>query len=85
MFNKIKLIDEWKHCWKMFSVQAGTLGVAITGAYAALPPNFQSLVPSNVMLGVTGFLFVVGIVGRLVKQEAIPAANSPQKAPDDSQ
>lgn len=82
MFDKI-LIAEWRHGWKMFSVQANGLGAAIIAAYTALPSNFQSLVPSNIMLGITGFLFTVGIIGRLVHQDNVPASTDVAKEPPD--
>ena len=64
----VSLIDEWKHAWKLFSVQANAIGLAIVGAYTALPEEFKSTIPVKYVAYITGVTFAAGLVGRLVKQ-----------------
>lgn len=64
----MKLISEWKHCWKMFSVQANVIALSLVGAYQALPDDFKHAIPSNWMMAAAGALVAIGTVGRLVDQ-----------------
>jgi hypothetical protein len=68
----MKLIDEAKHAWRMFSVQAMTAAGAIQGAYAYLTPEQKAAIGHTTVAGVTIGLLVLGIVGRLVRQDSIP-------------
>jgi hypothetical protein len=64
----MKLIDEWKQAWRMFSVQAMAAGVALQGAYVAMPDTFQQLIPHEWMHYISIALLVLGLFGRLVQQ-----------------
>ena len=72
MFNRkklaMKLIEEWRHAWKMFSVQANVIAISLIGAYQALPDDFKHAIPSNWMMGAAAALVAIGTVGRLVDQ-----------------
>lgn len=67
----MKLIDNARNAWRMFSVQAMALAGAIQAAWIAIPPALQQQVPDNIVKGVTLALLALGVAGRLVKQEAI--------------
>ena len=67
----MKLIPEWRKAWRMISVQAMTLAVAAQGAWAALPPELQSQMPDWGLKAITACILVLGIVGRLVKQDEV--------------
>lgn len=67
----MKLIPEWRKAWRMVSVQAMTLAATIQTAWVAMPPDLISQVPPAVVQGVTLSLLVLGIVGRLVKQDKV--------------
>ena len=64
----MKLIDEWKSAWKMFSVWAMAAAAAIQGAYIAMPDAFQQLIPHEWMHYLSLTLMVLGIAGRLIQQ-----------------
>lgn len=64
----MKLIDEWKSAWRMFSVQAMALSASIQGAYIALPDTFQSYIPHEWMHYASIGLLVIGVLGRLIDQ-----------------
>lgn len=68
----MKLIDEWRHCWKMFSVQANAAALALVGAYQVLPDDFKHAIPSNWMMGAAAVLVALGTIGRLVDQGIKP-------------
>lgn len=68
----MKLIDEAKHAWRMFSVQAMTAAGAIQGAWVVLSPEQKAAIGNTTLAGITLGLLVLGIVGRLVKQDSIP-------------
>lgn len=76
----MKLIDEWKHAWRMFSVQAGALGVAIPLVYIQLPEEFRASIPHSWVMIATGITAACGLAGRLIHQPAIekPAGEAPK-------
>ena len=67
----MKLIPEWRKAWRMVPVQAMALAATIQGAWMAIPPDLLQQVPSEIVRGVTLTLLVLGIIGRLVKQEQV--------------
>jgi hypothetical protein len=67
----MKLIDEWKKAWRMLSVQAMTLAGAVQGAWMGVPEDWKASVPANLIQGLTLALLVIGVVGRLVKQDSV--------------
>lgn len=67
----MKLIDNAKKAWRMFSVQAMFLAGVIQAAWIALPSDLTSQVPDGVRSAVTLGLLGLGIAGRLVKQEKV--------------
>lgn len=68
----ISFNPDWRSAWRWFSVQAMTIAAAITAAWAALPAPYTAALPSWVFPVLVILVLVLGVVGRLVKQE--PAA-----------
>lgn len=64
----MKLIDEWRSAWKYLSVQANSIGVAISGTYAIMYDQLKENFPPQYMVMVTAAVFVSGIIGRVVSQ-----------------
>lgn len=64
----MKLIEEWRSCWKYLSVQANTIGVAVASTYGLMYDQLKETLPPHVMSGVVAGVFVMGIIGRLVSQ-----------------
>lgn len=62
-------IDEAKHAWRMLSVQAMTAAGAIQGAWMYVPDDMKAVIDHRIVSGATILLLVLGIVGRLVKQD----------------
>lgn len=65
----MKLIDDWKGCWKFLSVQAQALGVAISSTYAVLYDQLKDNFPPKYMIALTGAVFLLGIAGRVISQD----------------
>lgn len=66
----MKFVENVKQAWKWFSVQAMFFAVAIQSAWEAAPMDMKSsFTPTQVYI-VTVTLLVLGIWGRLVKQDA---------------
>lgn len=85
------LIDDWKQAHKKLSVIVAAIGAAITGfllafpdaalqAWNLLPPDLKNYLPSGLMPKVSFGLFVLSIVGRLLRQsdKTAGATNGPQ-------
>lgn len=64
----MKLIDEARHWYKMFSVQANILAGSLVGAYQMLPDDFKHAIPQHWMMTAAGVLVAIGTVGRFVDQ-----------------
>lgn len=64
----MKLIPNWRRAWRMFSVQAQALAIAVLGGWQAMPDELRAVVPAWAVLTVAMVLLVAGIVGRLIQQ-----------------
>lgn len=65
----MNLIDEWKQCWRFLSVQCNGIGIAISATYASLYDQLKDNFPPRYMFAITGAVFVLGILGRLISQQ----------------
>ena len=68
----MKLVDNWKNCWRWFSTQAMVLAGAIQGAWLFVPDDLRSTIPPHWLQGITIALMCMGVAGRLVKQKDTP-------------
>ncbi len=67
----MKLVDNAKSWYKMFSVQAQIAAGSILGSWSLIPEDLKQNLPQNVVIGVALVLLVLGVIGRLIKQENI--------------
>lgn len=74
------LIENWRKAWRMFSVQAMALAVAVQALWES--GALQDVVPAAWVPRITIGLLVFGIVGRVVCQPkaAVPGQALPGKA-----
>ncbi|MDE1998038.1 MAG: hypothetical protein KGI52_03810 [Burkholderiales bacterium] len=72
----MKLIDEWHQAWKFLSVQANVLGGAMASAYATFYPQLKETISPSMMGYITGAVFALGIIGRVISQQPKPADES---------
>jgi hypothetical protein len=68
----MRLIDEWRQAWRWFSCQAMVLVAAIQGGWAAIPDDLRAHFPARLVTAVSIGLLLLGVGGRLVKQERTP-------------
>lgn len=65
----MKLVENWKRCYKWFSVQAMTLSSAALAGWNALPDDMRQAFDTKwIMIGAS-VLLVLGVFGRLIDQE----------------
>lgn len=64
----MKLIENWKRAYRMYSVQVMGFIVALGAAWPLIPDDLKSHLPAD-MLPYISVLALLGIVFRLVKQE----------------
>lgn len=66
--KKPKLIKGWQRAWKLLSVQAMVIGTGISMQYGLMYDQMKEVIPPKWMAIITGIVFVLGIVGRVVSQ-----------------
>lgn len=72
----MKLVDNAKSWYKMFSVQAQIAAGSVLASWSVIPEDLKQNIPHNVVIGVALGLLVLGVVGRLIKQDSV---NDPAK------
>ena len=68
----MRLVDNWRNCWRWFSTQAMVLAGAIQGSWLFVPDDLRSTIPPQWLQGITIALMCMGVAGRLVKQKETP-------------
>ena len=76
----MQLIPDWRLAWRLFSVLAQAIALAVLGAWQFMPDDLRSAVPSWAVVTVAMVLLVLGIIGRLVAQ---PALQTPAPQPEE--
>jgi hypothetical protein len=75
----MQLIDDWKQSWKLWSVQLGTIGMAIQTAFLTwgdlpitmwnmMPDAVQNIIPERLAFLLPVVFFAAGGIARLIKQ-----------------
>lgn len=75
----MKLIDDWKKSWKLWSVQLNILSIIIItvltdlpshiiASWALLPEEFKSQLDKDIVAGISIGLIILNILARLVSQ-----------------
>jgi hypothetical protein len=70
----MKLIQNWKEAWKMYSVQALAVIAALPIIWASLPDEWKAEVPSEWVKALVVVVAIAGILGRIIDQPNIPKA-----------
>lgn len=72
----MKLVDNWKKAWKWFSMHCMAAAAAIQALYEAIqkawisiPDDMKVTLSHTLVSGITIGLLVLGIFGRIVKQD----------------
>lgn len=67
----MKLIENASKAWRMFSVQAMSLALVVQMVWVELPADLRDSLDSTTVRYITIGLLIAGVLGRLVKQDAI--------------
>ena len=67
----MKLIPEAKRAWRMFSVQAQAVALAVLGAWQVMPEDLKTNLPQSLVYWLSMGLMVLGIAGRLIDQPKV--------------
>jgi hypothetical protein len=67
----MRLIPNYRKAWRMFSVQAQAVAVAVIGAWQVIPDDIRAIVPPEMAGGLLALLLVLGIAGRLIDQPKV--------------
>lgn len=66
----MRLIPNYRKAWRMFSVQAQALALAVVAAWQAVPDDIRASVPDWGLWALLAVILGGGIVGRLIDQES---------------
>lgn len=75
----MKLVEDWKNCWKWLSIHfmvlaAGlsALSASVISEWNSIPPEWQQIIlnhyPVAMVFKIIGTFSVAGVIGRLIKQ-----------------
>lgn len=64
----MKLIPNWRRAWRMFSVQAQAIALAVIGAWQAVPDDIRASIPQWGLWAMLAAILAGGIAGRLIDQ-----------------
>lgn len=64
----MNLIENWKSCLGLFSVQANSVGIAMSATYGLMFDQLKDTLPPKWMAIVTACVFILGILGRVISQ-----------------
>ena len=64
----MKLIENWKDCWKWYSTHATAVYMALAAYYVQLTPEMKADIPTWMLETGIAFAAVTFIVARIVKQ-----------------
>lgn len=72
----MKLIENARNAWRMFSVQAMSLALVVQMVWVELPADLRGSLDSTTVRYITIGLLIAGVFGRLVKQEKVSGDGS---------
>lgn len=69
----LKLVPDWKQCWRWYSVHASTIGLIFTSVAGALAmagsaTAWRGMYDDGVVLLIAAVLFALALAGRLISQ-----------------
>lgn len=72
----MKLIENARSAWRMFSMQAMGLALVVQAVWVELPADLRDSLDSATVRYITIGLLIAGVLGRLVKQEKVSGDGS---------
>lgn len=68
MGGSLRLVDDAKHAWRWFSVQAMAITALFMTVWGSMPDDLKAAIPQWVVALVAVAVLILGIAGRLVQQ-----------------
>lgn len=65
----MKLIDEWKKAHTFLSIQIPAVGIALIGAWAAVPDDLKTFLPAGMGKYLALGALALTMAGRLISQD----------------
>jgi hypothetical protein len=65
----LKLIDNWRYAWRLISLRAMSVALAVQATWLSLPVDLRVHIPDRATAALTAVLLITGLVGRLIRQE----------------
>ena len=86
--KKLELIEDWRKCWRFWSIRLGIVGSAITGvliafpdvalsAWAMIPGDLKAAIPERYMPLIGVVIFVASLIARAIKQTKLEPKEGP--------
>ena len=72
----MKLIENARNAWRMFSMQAMGLALVVQAVWVELPADLRDSLDSTTVRYITIGLLIAGVFGRLVKQDKVSGDGS---------
>jgi hypothetical protein len=76
----MRLIENWKESWRLFSVWCFGAAGLLQAIWLSLTPDERALIPESYAHWITLAVAVIGIVGRVIKQKPLPECAQPADA-----
>ena len=67
----MNLIPNWRQAWRMLSVQAQALAVALLAGWQMLDADMRAAIPAWVVVVLACVILTGGIIGRLIAQPKV--------------
>jgi Na+-transporting NADH:ubiquinone oxidoreductase subunit NqrB len=65
----MKLVTDWRQCWRWLSVHAMAGAIAVQAAWQVLDADLRASLPADWVRALTVALLVLGILGRVIDQD----------------
>lgn len=74
---RLKLVDDWRHCWRWLSVHFIAVSAALQIALLAMPADIRSYLPERLTQAVATALLVAAFMGRITAQPIVERKDDP--------
>lgn len=64
----MKLVDNWKQCWKWYSMHPQWVQTAAVGTWVNMPGDWRAAFPAKYLVVLCASMMVIGMLGRLIDQ-----------------
>lgn len=65
------LVPQWRKGYKFISVQAAAINAAFLIAWASMPDDLKTALPSWLLPGIAGVVLAIGTIGAFINQKKL--------------